>query len=401
MEKKKSELRKLKRGFDRKKKQEVSRVINQQFNTVPGRVFANLSEMLKKDPENERPRYKDPGKRARDDSRMFENIEEASGFWRKLWEERGTGNKNAAWLQEVKLAIHEQVPPPTGDEWALEVAEAVKVLSKKRNWSAPGPDKITNFWWKRASTLHEGVVESFKEVSKSDEDYPEWFSEGKTSLIPKEGEFLSENQRPITCLNNMYKWFTSCLLAPMDQHLEHYGLMEGQQRGAKSGCFGTMDNLLIDRAVMLDCHRGKRNLSMAWIDVRKAYDSVDHDWLCAMTDVHRLPVWLGEVIRKLCASWNTKVVATTRQGRETSRKIRFMKGLPQGDALCPRLFTLCLNPVAWRLRATEGYRLSKPIGVKVTDLLYIDDLKVFAASESKLNRVLKESSGAMQKIGLH
>ena len=90
--------------------------------------------------------------------------------------------------------------------------------------------------------------------------------------------------------------------------------MEGQHRGAKSGCFGIMDNLLIDRAVMLDCQRGKRNLSMAWIDVRKAYDSVDHDWLCAMTDVHRLPIWLGEVIRKLCASWNTRVVATTRQG---------------------------------------------------------------------------------------
>ena len=123
-----------------------------------------------------------------------------------------------------------------------------------------------------------------------------------------------KNQRPITCLNNLYTWFTSCLLAPMDQHLEHHGLMEGQQRGAKSGCFGTMDNLLIDRAVMLDCQRGKRNLSMAWIDVRKAYDSVDHDWLCAMTDVHRLPIWLGEIIRKLCASWNTRVVATTRQG---------------------------------------------------------------------------------------
>ena len=97
------------------------------------------------------------------------------------------------------------------------------------------------------------MVESFKEVSKSDEDCPECFSEGKTSLIPKEGEFLSENQGPITCLNNMYKWFTSCLLAPMDQHLDYYGLMEGQQRGAKSGCFGTMDNLLTDRAVMLDC----------------------------------------------------------------------------------------------------------------------------------------------------
>ena len=108
-----------------------------------------------------------------------------------LWEKRGSGNKNAASSQEEKIAIHEQVAPPTGDEWALEVAEAVKVLSKKRNWSAPGPDKITNFWWKRANTLLKGVVESFKEVSKL-------FSEGKASLIPKEGEFLSENQRPIT-----------------------------------------------------------------------------------------------------------------------------------------------------------------------------------------------------------
>ena len=103
----------------------------------------------------------------------------------------------------------------------------------------------------------------------------------------------------------------------------------------------------------------------------------------------------------MCASRNTRVVATTRQGRETSRKIRFMKGLPQGDALRPRLVTLCLDPVAWLLRATEGYWLSKPIGVKVTHLLYIDDLKVFAASKSKLNRVLKETREAMQDIGLH
>ena len=117
-----------------------------------------------------------------------------------------------------------------------------------------------------------------------------------------------------------------------------------------------------------------------------------------MTDVHRLPIWLGG---KLCASWNTRVVATTSQGRETSRKIRFMKGLPQGDPLCPRLFTLCLNPVAWRVRETEGYRLSKPIEVKVTDLLYIDDVEVFASSERKLNRVLKETRGAMQDVGLH
>ena len=63
-------------------------------------------------------------------------------------------------------------------------------------------------------------------------------------------------------------------------------------------------------------------------------------------------------------------------------------------------FTLCLNPVAWRLSSTEGYRLSKPIASKITNLLYIDDLKVFAASEAKLNRVLKMAKVTMGDIGL-
>ena len=36
---------------------------------------------------------------------------------------------------------------------------------------------------------------------------------------------------------------------------------------------------MIDRMVTMDCHREKRNLCMAWVDVKKAYDSVDHKWL--------------------------------------------------------------------------------------------------------------------------
>ena len=37
-------------------------------------------------------------------------------------------------------------------------------------------------------------------------------------------------------------------------------------------CNGTVDNLVIDRMVCEDAQKGKRNLSMAWIDVAKAYD---------------------------------------------------------------------------------------------------------------------------------
>ena len=173
------------------------------------------------------------------------------------------------------MAISQRVPLPTVGTWTLETNEAVKVILKKRNWSAPCPDRVVNYWWKRACTLHEGVASGFKTITSSSCEYPKWFTEGKTRLIPKQGDFTSENQSPITCLNTSYKWFTSCVLGPMDKHLKVYDLMEKQQRGAKAGWSGTTDNLQIDRTVTLDCHRHNRNLSVAWVDVCKALSVID------------------------------------------------------------------------------------------------------------------------------
>ena len=85
----------------------------------------------------------------------------------------------------------------------------------------------------------------------------------------------------------------------MTEHLETYGLMNGAQRGASPGCSGTTDNLQIVRTVILDCRRRKRNLSMTCIDVKKAYDSVDHGWLEETMILHRFPVWLSRTVEKL------------------------------------------------------------------------------------------------------
>ena len=146
---------------------------------------------------------------------MFEDIEDASSFWRELWETRGSGNEDAAWLQEMEDAIARRVPPPPKKPWQFETSHGVRIILKKRNWSAPGPDKLVNYWWKRAHALHDGVTRAFLAISESEEEYPGWFTEGKTSLLPKPGDFCGENQRPITFLNNTYKWFTSCLQSPM------------------------------------------------------------------------------------------------------------------------------------------------------------------------------------------
>ena len=107
-------------------------------------------------------------------------------------------------------------------------------------------------------------------------------------LIPKLGYFSTKirNQRPITCLNRIYKWFTSCLLKSVDNHLDAYKLMQGAQRGAKEKCGGTTDNFMIDFMVWQDSQHGRRNLSKAWIDEQRAIDSADHQWLKEMFNLH-------------------------------------------------------------------------------------------------------------------
>ena len=49
----------------------------------------------------------------------------------------------------------------------------------------------------------------------------------------------------------------------------------------------------------------------------------------------------------------------------------------------------------------EEYRRSKPISTKTTHLLYIDDMKLFAASENKLvKRVMTVTKNGMEITGL-
>ena len=44
--------------------------------------------------------------------------------------------------------------------------------------------------------------------------------------------------------------------------------------------------IMIGKIMSHDCHRGKGNLSLACVDVKKAYD---HKWLNEIMELHRFP----------------------------------------------------------------------------------------------------------------
>ena len=52
-----------------------------------------------------------------------------------------------------------------------------------------------------------------------------------------------------------------------------------EQEESKKGSLGKNDQLFIDKTVLRDCKKRHTNLSMSWLDYRKACDLVPHSWV--------------------------------------------------------------------------------------------------------------------------
>ena len=52
-----------------------------------------------------------------------------------------------------------------------------------------------------------------------------------------------------------------------------------EQKGCRRKSRVTKDQLLIDKMVFADCKRKHKNLAMAWVDYKKAYDMLPHSWI--------------------------------------------------------------------------------------------------------------------------
>ena len=69
--------------------------------------------------------------------------EQATSFWKELWESKGTENVSAEWLERIRHAIQGSLPQPSEKECRFGCEQVKKVTARKRNWSTSGSDQIT------------------------------------------------------------------------------------------------------------------------------------------------------------------------------------------------------------------------------------------------------------------
>jgi len=105
--------------------------------------------------------------------------------------------------------------------------------------------------------------------------------QGRTTLTTKDETKGAEvgNYRSTAYLPTIFKLLTDIIAEHIHGCLDRNGLLPVEQKGCRKNTQGTRDQLLIDKMVLKNCRIIHTNLNMAWINYKKAYDTVPQSWI--------------------------------------------------------------------------------------------------------------------------
>ena len=307
---------------------------------------------------------------------------EATTFWSGIWSNPAEHNKDARWIRDVREELGNMGKQ---EDLAIGVEEVKAGVRRMTNWKAPGPDGIQGFWFKKFSSLHGRMATGLQECLDQGR-VPKWMTLGRTSLFmkdPRKGR-AADNYRPIACLPLAWKLLTGIFAEKIYSHLEDKALLPDQQKGCRKNSRGTKDQLLIDKMVLRDARRGRKNLAMAWIDYKKAYDMVPHSWLLESLDLFGVAGNIVGLLERSMAHWKTQLMGNG----NVLGTVDIKRGIFQGDSLSPLLFVMIMIPLSRHLEKSKlGYMLTND-SRKINHLLFMDDLKLYARTQEDLDELV-------------
>ena len=155
-----------------------------------------------------------------------------------------------------------------------------------------------------------------------------------TIILAKNAETnQTKKYRPMACLNITYKLFTGVLNTFLEDHCTANDIITLEQAGGRKGSWGCIDQLLINKMVMDEVRKYRRDLFVMYFDYRKDFDSISHTWLFEALKLAKVPEHIINVIKTLTKKWSTKVSLQTKESISISDTITLPYWDTQGDYL--------------------------------------------------------------------
>jgi hypothetical protein len=296
-----------------------------------------------------------------------------------------------------------QEKPPT-------LAEVQLALKQMKSGKAPGSDEITADLLKAGgATTVKWLHEMFVDIWKTEEIVEDWGLAILIRLFKNKGDKkLCDNYRGISLLSVTSKLFSRVILNRI-QHVVDSQLLE-EQAGFRANR-STIDQVFTLKIVMEKCREFNNPLHMCFIDIQKAYDSVNRELLWKICRHYGLT----EKIVKLLKLIHKDTRAKVRINGELSDSFNTETGVLQGGIPSCILFNIffdfvirkvleeaALTGITFGYGSNEFYytKKEKYDEFDILALMYADDLVANCNSLDDLEKFIYAFEKVTQAYGL-
>ena len=110
--------------------------------------------------------------------------------------------------------------------------------------------------------------------------------------------------------------------------LDENEMLPEEQNGSKRSSTGKERCLLVDKTILADCKQRHKNLTMAWIDYKKAYDMVPHSWIVECLELYGISNRIISFLERSMTNWRVQLTSC----RESLGTVNVRRGIFQGDS---------------------------------------------------------------------
>ena len=246
---------------------------------------------------------------------------------------------------------------------------------------SPGKNGIPPEAYKLLAGLGEDVLEKIITQFWTDPDFnPEIWKHVVLTILPKSGDLSNPNKwRGIALLDICSKAVSSIAATRLANHLKSFGIEEQAGSTPDKGCADATFTL---KTALQTLREHDQESWVLFVDLVKAYDTVNREMLWKILKTLGVPESLIEVLKKLY----TDVTINLRVG-ESLEQFLSTSGVKQGDNLAPVLFIFVIHAVS--------NSLDKKWDFTTPDLRWYPDTQAGSKPRGQLRGTKHSNKGTM------
>ena len=256
--------------------------------------------------------------------------------------------------------------------------EVSNLISNLRNGKASGPNSLPTTVLKHVNSEISIVLSNLFNLSFSTGVFPDILKTSSVLPLFKKGSKLDcGNYRPISLLSNISKLLEKLMYSRLYSFLNIFNCISELQFGFRAKHSTSHALISITEKIRQALDTGHFACGV-FIDLQKAFDSVDHDILISKLEYYGV----REVVKNWFSSYlkNRKQFVTINGFKSSLCAMNF--GVPRGSVLGPLLFLIYINDLSVSVKNSIVHHFADD-----TNLLYINkSLKVLC---KKVNHDLK------------